>query len=309
MVVASVVAVPALVRAQQRPGPLPILPLTQLDERGLAADLDSHAFTLTFAQPVPIGELLLLLVRGTNLSMVPDPGITGTFIGELKNISVRQALALILRPLSLDYSVDGTVVRVFRREAETRLFDLDYIASQRVGTSTLGGGAAGRGAATISTTTKADVFDDLAKGVRSLLTDKATFNIDRKAGLLQVTDFPERLDRVALYLDAVQDRANRQAQIDVRVIEVDLNDATVPGIDWAVIAAQLVGTATPAQRAAATAVADRPARHRRHKAAGSARRPGQGDDDRRHEVVDVEQRAVARQDRCHDVQRDAADCV
>ena len=71
---------------------MPTLPLTQLDERGLAADLDNRTFSLTFAQPVPIKDLLLLLVRGTNVSIVPDPGVTGSFIGELKNVTVRQAL-------------------------------------------------------------------------------------------------------------------------------------------------------------------------------------------------------------------------
>ena len=36
----------------------------------------------------------LLLVRGTSLSVVPDPSITGSFIGELKNVTVRQAQTL-----------------------------------------------------------------------------------------------------------------------------------------------------------------------------------------------------------------------
>ena len=51
-----------------------------------------RTFSLTIAQPGPIHDLLLLLVRGTSLSVVPDPGIGGTFIGELKNVTVRQAL-------------------------------------------------------------------------------------------------------------------------------------------------------------------------------------------------------------------------
>jgi hypothetical protein len=33
---------------------------------------------------------LLLLVRGTSLSAVPDPGNSGTFIGKLKNVTIRQ---------------------------------------------------------------------------------------------------------------------------------------------------------------------------------------------------------------------------
>ena len=125
---------------------MPALPLTQLDERVLAADLDNRTFTLTFAQPVPVRDLLLLLVRGTSLSIVPDPAIGGTFIGELKNVTVRQALGLILRPLGLDYALDGGVVRVFRREPETRIFDLNYIATERVGASTVAADG-GRGAA------------------------------------------------------------------------------------------------------------------------------------------------------------------
>src|SRR5438093_5279788 len=90
--------------AAQPPRPMPVLPLTQLDEHTLAADLDNRTFTLTFAQPVAVRELLLLLVRGTNLSIVPDPSISGTFIDELKNVTVRQAVSLILPPLGLQCS-------------------------------------------------------------------------------------------------------------------------------------------------------------------------------------------------------------
>ena len=234
----------ALQAAQQRPGQMPALPLTQLDERMLAGDLDNRAFTLTFAQPVPVRDLLLLLVRGTNLSIIPDPAITGTFIGELKNVTVRQSLGLILRPLGLDYALDGSVIRVLRREPETRLFDLNYIATERAGASAVGGEGGSRTSSSVTSTTKTDVFEDLAKGVRTLLTERATFNVDRKAGLLQVTDFPEQLDRVSLYLDAVQDRVQRQVQIDARVIEVEPSDAKAVGVDWATVARTMSGAAT-----------------------------------------------------------------
>ena len=177
---------------QQRPAQvptLPVLPLTQLDERALAADLDNRTFTLTFGQPVGVRELLLLIVRGTSLSIVPDPSIAESFIGDLKNVTVRQALGLILRPLGLDYSVDGAFIRVFRRAPETRIFDVNYIANERTGQTTVAGGAAGS-RADVSTGSKNDIFADLAKGVQSLLSDRARFNVDRKAGLIQVTEQP-----------------------------------------------------------------------------------------------------------------------
>jgi type II secretory pathway component GspD/PulD (secretin) len=240
----------AMPATQPKPGQMPTLLLTQLDERALATDFDHDTFSMTFAEPVPIKDLLLLLVRGTTLSIVPDPGIDGSFIGDLKNVTVRQALELILRPLGLAYDIDRNVVRVFGRVPETRIFDLNYIATERTASSTVGGDGAAHTNASVSSSTKTDVFDDLAKGVQTLLTRTASFNVDRKAGLLQVTDFPERLDRVSLYLDAVQDRVHRQVQIDALIIEVEPNDEKAVGVDWTALAAQLRGAATPAQRAA-----------------------------------------------------------
>jgi type II secretory pathway component GspD/PulD (secretin) len=152
-------------------------------------------------------------------------------------VTVRQALNIMLPPLGLTYSVDGAVVRVFRRALDTRIFDLNYASLERVGGTTVRGGDAS--SASVTTTTKGDVFTELTAGVRALLSEQATFNIDRKAGLLQVTDTSERLDRISTYLDAVQDRVHRQAQIDVRFVEVVLNDEKAHGVDWTALATQM----------------------------------------------------------------------
>jgi MSHA biogenesis protein MshL len=249
--VALLVCCAPAVPAQQRQA-LPSLPLTELDERLLAAELDNRAFTLTFAQPLPINDLLLLIVRGTNLSIVPDPDITGSFMGELKNVTVRQALGLILPPLGLGYGVDGSVIRVFRLEPETRLFDINYVASVRTGSSRIGAADDGGSYANVETTTAGDIFADIERGVQTLLSDQATFNVDRKAGLLQVTDFPERLDRIGVYLDAVMDRAYRQVQIDARVLEVELTDEHARSLDWGVLTQTAASPAGADTRAATT---------------------------------------------------------
>jgi type II secretory pathway component HofQ len=244
LVLTLAVASPAFAQAPR----MPTLPLTQLDERGSAADLDNRTFTLTFAQAVPVRDLLLLLVRGTNLSLIPDPAVTGSFIGELKNVTVRQALDSILPPLGLDYRVNGGFIRVFGRQRDTRIFDINYIAAERSATSTLGGRAvdpAALSSASVSTVMTADLFTDLAKGIQTLLSDRGTFNLDRKAGLLQVTDFPERLDRVGDYLDAVEGRVQRQVEFDARIVEVELKDATATGVDWSLITAGMSGGSTP----------------------------------------------------------------
>ncbi|MFI5178625.1 MAG: type II secretion system protein GspD, partial [Vicinamibacterales bacterium] len=122
--------------------------------------------------------------------------------------------------------------------------------TERTGTAALIGSGSGASTAGVSTTIRGDVFADLTKGVQTLLSDHATFSVDRKAGLLQVTDFPERLDRIAVYLDAVQDRVHRQAQIDARVIEVELTDEKATGINWPAIAAQFLPNRPAGQPAA-----------------------------------------------------------
>jgi hypothetical protein len=174
------------------PGRLPTLPLTQLDDRTLSADLDNRVSTLTFAQPVAIRDLLLLLVRGTSLSVVPDPGFTGTFIGELKNVTVRQALGLVLPPLCLDYGVDGSIVRVFRREPNPAVRH-QLRRAARAGRPS----SARRGGATFArvSTTECDVFADLT-AARALLSSAVQASIE--AGLLQVGDFRTTRTRVAL---------------------------------------------------------------------------------------------------------------
>ena len=218
-----------------RPAPMPPLPLTQLDNRAQSPDLDNRAFSLTFAQPVAINDVLLLLVRGTNLSVVPDPSIAGSFIGDLKSVTIRQALGLILRPLGIDFTVDGGVIHVFRREPETRLFAADYLAAERTGEASVGIDPAARtngSYARVTTSVKGDVFADIAKGIQGLLSNRGTFNVDRKAGLVQVTDFPERLDRVGAYLEAVSDRVLRQVQIEARIIEVELGGNKAATLDW-----------------------------------------------------------------------------
>ena len=61
----------------------------------------------------------------------------------------------------------------------------------------IGSDASAASSTLVSTTTRSDLFADLAAGVRTLLSERATFNVDRKAGLLQVTTGYDVLAAVA----------------------------------------------------------------------------------------------------------------
>lgn len=269
------------------------MPVTRVDERQRANELDrGQPFTLSFSQPVQIRELLRLLVGDTNFSIVIDPGVEGTFVGELKNVTLGQALALILNPLGFDYALQGNIIRVFKRRTETRIFNIDYVITRRSGTrgisatsstgagisgGALGGGAAGlTGAATgtaagatgggaggggggggstasVGGTDQGDLFTELETGLKTLLSPDGKFNLDRKASMLQVTDYPDRLDQIGLYLEASQVRVHRQVQIQAKVIEVELRDDAQAGINWSAVFRKAENTVTVTQNLAAAA--------------------------------------------------------
>ena len=215
------------------------MPVIRLDDRDRAADLDmARAVSLTFAEPLPIRDVLLMLFRGTPLSVVFDPTVNGTFVGELANLSLRQALEAVLFPANLDYDIKGAVVRVFPRHPEMRLFEVNYLdvrrAWQRRATSVATPDAASS-AADLSIAAESDFFTDLERGVRALLSESGRAHVDRNAGLVQVTDFVDRVERVGLYIEAVTLRATRQVRLTARVLEVTLTDSA---IDWSAIAAR-----------------------------------------------------------------------
>jgi MSHA biogenesis protein MshL len=248
-------------QAPQQPG-LPPLAVSQIEE-GRRSEAMSQTLSLSFAEPIPIRELLLLLVRDTDLSVVVDPDVEGTFAGDLKNVTMRQALNLVLEPHGYVAAFSDNVVRVRREQVQTRLFNINYVATRRSGTRGTGltgmygqgaygmpggvsaagygggnyGGYGGIGGsqASVSGTDSGDVFEELQAGVETLLSAAGRLNLDRKAGLLQVTDYPSHLDKIAVYVEAYETRALRQVRIVAKILEVELREDFSAGIDWSLV--------------------------------------------------------------------------
>ena len=147
-------------------------PVARLDDGEQGADLDrARAGSLAIAQPLPIRDVLLLMFRGTGFSVVFDPAVTGSFIGELSDLSLRQALEAVLVPARLDYRREGRVIQVFPPHTETRLFEVGHLDIRRTWKrrATGGEGADGGVAADLTATVESDFFGELSDGVRALL--------------------------------------------------------------------------------------------------------------------------------------------
>ena len=226
------------VPAPDRPpasGQLPPLSVTRIDDTARSADLDApRRLSIAFAGPVPVRDVLLLLVQGTPFSIAMDPDLRGSFIGELKQLTLRQAVESVLVPRGLDFEIDGTVIRVFPRRTTTRLFDLNFLDMRRTWQRTVAlraGSDALDGTTELTASTgPSAVLDTIDSGIAAMLSADGRVHVDRRAGLAQVTDYADRLERVALYLEALHLRAAREVRLQVRILEVSL--AVAGAIDW-----------------------------------------------------------------------------
>jgi MSHA biogenesis protein MshL len=244
----------------QPPGRPEPVPITRLDDPSRAALDGSPSVSLAISHPTPLRELLRLLVSGTGLSIVFDAGVDGEFEGDLRGLTLRQALEAVLFPRGMDYEVHGTLIRVFPRQPRTRLFDVDYLNVRRVWQRGVRSAMAVPGdeaaAVRLSAALDSDPLEELAGGVRTLLSASGRVHVDRSAGLVQVTDFADRLDQVAVYLEAVQTRASRQVRLEARIFEISLHDAAAAAVDWAAVVARAGGAVATHHSAAGLRVHD-----------------------------------------------------
>ena len=197
----------------RRPEPTPVARVAS------DADLDGpRTLSLSLSRPTSLRAVLQLLVRGTPFSTVVPSSLRGTFSGELRNLTLRQALEAVLVPSGLDYQVLGTVIRVFPRRPVTRFFPVDVLAIRRSWQSRAGAPGA------VVSSADTDPLAEIDNGVRALLSADGRHYIDRQAGVVQATDFADRLEQVGLYLETVQLRSSRQVRIDARILRVTARD-------------------------------------------------------------------------------------
>lgn len=77
--------------------------------------------------------------------------------------------------------------------------------------------------------------------------------VNEIAGIIQVTDYPENLDKIASFLADVEEGSKRQVLIQAHILEVSLKDSFSLGIDWKYILDKTTNL-TIAQNLAATAI-------------------------------------------------------
>jgi len=148
-------------------------------------------FTLS-ARDVDIKTVLFAISSEIPQNVVIDPKIQRNITVDLKDVSLETALSSILDPLRLKYEIDDKTITIGAEELETRIFQLDYVISQRTGLSNLnsssgngrtgqtsanigssgagGGTGSGRSTSTIRSTEVADIWNEVVSNLRKIVT-------------------------------------------------------------------------------------------------------------------------------------------
>lgn len=86
-----------------------------------------------------VGKELPVVLRGLatsfGLNYQIDPHVRGSVNTRLQGVTLEQALDAIVLPQGYSYSIEGGVLQVGAARLQTRIFSLDYVALQRVGST------------------------------------------------------------------------------------------------------------------------------------------------------------------------------
>ncbi len=225
--------------------PLPDVPIEGAEGiRRSAAEFrkPSKRYTLVMSG-ADARELFLSLARENEFNLVLSPEVEGTVTLDIKDATAEELMEEACGMLGCRAAFSGNTVRVTARKRETRVFSVDYLVTNRTGqgsllasTSATGGGTTGtesQSTNSIATEEKGDFWGGLSEELAALLSPEGgKAAVNRTAGTVVVTDFPENIGRVARHLRNLEARVRAGVVIEAQIFEVTLDDNTKYGIDW-----------------------------------------------------------------------------
>ncbi|MFN0313618.1 MAG: pilus (MSHA type) biogenesis protein MshL [Burkholderiales bacterium] len=208
----------------------------------------------------PASEVFAAITSGSAWSIVVHPSIKESIALQLKNVTVFEALDTVREMYGYEYSVHGSRILIQPVGLQTRVYQLNYLMSQRdgrsetkVSSSALANDsstdpASGKSTATnarntessrVTTTNNNDFWGDVAVSVKSIVGTEAgrSVMVNSQAGVLVVRAMPSELRAVNDFLRTMQRVVARQVMLEAKIIEVQLNDGAASGVNWAAFGA------------------------------------------------------------------------
>jgi MSHA biogenesis protein MshL len=209
-------------------------------------------------------QVFMALVSGTRYSMLLPPDVSGSITVNLKDVTVTEALDTIRELYGYEYRIQGKRIFIEPNTIKTRVFQINYLASRRQGSSDLrvtgsststsgttgatptptatpaagapAAAAGGRSSDTsrVSMTTDSDFWGDLNRALGTLVGNAGgrSVVVNPSSGVVLVRALPTELRNVEKYLKATQLIAERQVMLEAKIIDVTLSEDFQAGVNW-----------------------------------------------------------------------------
>ena len=208
----------------------------------------------------PAAQVFMAIVSNTPYSMLVHPEVAGTLTLKLKNATVRETLDTIRDLYGYEYKMQGNRIMVMPLVMQTKVFQINYLASRRQGatnvrvtsgsitsasqssggTSATGSTASSGGTQTSTDSTRIETRSDMnfwqdlesALGAIVGTADGRKVIVNSGSGVIVVRAFAADLRNVEHYLRATQLVVERQVMLEAKIVEVQLSEGFSSGINW-----------------------------------------------------------------------------
>jgi MSHA biogenesis protein MshL len=208
----------------------------------------------------PAAQVFMAIVSGTRYSMVVHPAVKDMVSVNLRDVTVFEALDTIREIYGYEYKVHGNRILVEPIVLQTRVFQVNYLMSQRKGKTevrvtsgaisdapgtgtaatavsaqTPGGGSQSLESSRISTSSTSDFWAEVSASLKAIVGTEGGRNVvvSPQAGVIVVRAMPAELRNVADFLKTMQIVVERQVMLEAKIIEVQLSDGHQTGVNWA----------------------------------------------------------------------------
>jgi MSHA type pilus biogenesis protein MshL len=154
---------------------------------------------------------------------------------DFNDLPFEKSMDVILDAHGYYWSRDGSLIRVYKYETE--IFIIDYLrliregrGSSQASLSSSEGDESGEIIIKQSDTIR--FWEDLETQLKEIVTSEGKIIVNRMTGIIQVTDFHKNVMQMKRFLSSIAEIIKRQVEINVKILEVELNEEFSLGIDW-----------------------------------------------------------------------------
>lgn len=211
----------------------------------------------------PAVQVFMAIVSGTRYNMLVGPEVSGNITVNLKDVTVKEALESIRELYGYEFAIKGNRISIQPNTLQTRVFQVNYLASRRQGatelrviSSSISGSTTGASptvlaagvipqatsngvqvpntlTSRVQTNTDTDFWRDLQTALGTIVAgDGRSVVVNSISGVVVVRAFPGELRAVEQYLKATQVVVERQVMLEAKILEVSLKREFQTGINW-----------------------------------------------------------------------------